>query len=80
MFGSLLEQAQFGPANFELPTLDNPASLTNFRTVLSADLSLFDGRKTSVRVAQARIGNDVALVQNQAAEPASALRSVNRCI
>ena len=68
VFGSLLEQAQFGPANFDLPTLNNPASLTNFRTVLSADLSLFDGRKTSARVAQARIGSDVALLQNQAAE------------
>ena len=68
VFGSLLEQAQFGPANFDLPTLNNPASLTNFRTVLSADLSVFDGRKTSSRVAQARIGNDVALLQNQAAE------------
>ena len=68
VFGSMLEQAQFGPANFDLPTLNNPASLTNFRTVLSADLSLFDGRKTSARVAQARIGSDVALLQNQAAE------------
>lgn len=68
VFGSLLEQAQFGPANFDLPTLNNPASLTNFRTVLSADLSLFDGRKTSARVEQARIGNDVARLQNQAAE------------
>jgi outer membrane protein len=68
VFGSLLEQAQFGPANFDLPTLNNPPSLTNFRTVVSADLSIFDGMKTSARVAQSKIGNDVALLQNQAAE------------
>ena len=68
VFGSLLEQSRFGPANFDLPALNNPASLTNFRTAISANLPVFDGRKTSARVAQASIGKDVALLQNQAAE------------
>ena len=68
VFGSLLEQGRFGPENFDLPNLNNPTSLTNFRTVISANLPVFDGRKTSARIAQAGIGNDVALLQNQGAE------------
>lgn len=68
VFGSLLEQGEFASNNFALPTLNNPASLTNFRTALSAELPVFDGRKASARVAQAKIGKDAALLQNQGAE------------
>jgi outer membrane protein TolC len=55
VFGSLLEQSRFGPANFDVQSLNNPASLTNFRTALSADLTVFN-RKTTSRIAQANSG------------------------
>ena len=68
VFGSLLEQGRFGPQNFELSTLNNPAPLTNFRTSLSANLPVFDARKTSARIAQANIVNEQALQQKRIAE------------
>jgi outer membrane protein len=67
-FGSLLEQGRFGPENFELSRLNNPPSLTNLRTVLSASFPIFDGQKTSMRIAQAGTGRDQALLHNRNAE------------
>lgn len=54
VFGSLLEQARFGPQNFDLATLNNPQPLTNFRTSITVTVPAFDGFKTSTRVEQAR--------------------------
>jgi outer membrane protein TolC len=68
VFGSLLEQARFGPQNFALPSLNNPASVTNLRSVLSASLPLFDGKRTSARIAQSNIAVEQALRQEQIAE------------
>jgi outer membrane protein TolC len=68
VFGSLLEQGRFGPQNFSLPALNNPASMTNLRSVISASVPLFDGMRTSARIAQSNIGNDQALRQKQFAE------------
>lgn len=67
-FGSLLEQARFGPQNFSLPALNNPNSVTNLRTALSVDMPLFDGSKTASRVAQAEIGREQAALQQTIAE------------
>ena len=68
VFGSLLEQGRFGPQNLALPTLNNPQSLTNLRTVLSAEIPVFDGMKTSARIAQSKIANEQALDQKRFAE------------
>jgi outer membrane protein TolC len=68
VFGSLLEQARFGPQNFSLPALNNPDSTTNLRTELSTSLPLFDGMRTSARIAQSKIGNDQAVRQVELAE------------
>jgi outer membrane protein len=68
VFGSLLEQGRFGPQNFLLPSLNNPAPLTNFRTVLSTSMPVFDGRKTSARIAAAKVGTEQALHQNEIEE------------
>jgi outer membrane protein TolC len=68
VFGSLLEQGRFGPQNFALPTLNNPQSLTNLRTVLSVDVPVFDGKKTSARIAQSKIAGEQALHQTTLAE------------
>ena len=54
VFGSLLEQARFGPENFDPRFLNDPDLLTNYRAVLTAHLNLFDGFRTSARVATGR--------------------------
>lgn len=55
VFGSLLEQGRFGPQNFALPALNNPASIGNFRTGVILRIPLFDQRQSATRIAQARI-------------------------
>ncbi len=53
VFGSLLEQARFGPANFDPRFLNHPPSLNVFRTALTLRLPLFDRWQTETRHAQA---------------------------
>lgn len=68
VFGSLLEQSRFGPDNFSLQALNNPKSITNVRTSISADFQLFDGMKTLARIEQSRIGRERAVIQQTRAE------------
>ncbi|GBC78176.1 Outer membrane efflux protein BepC [bacterium HR08] len=53
VFGSLLEQARFGPANFDPHFLNHPPSLNVFRTALTLRLPLFDRLQMETRRAQA---------------------------
>jgi len=53
VFGSLLEQARFGPANFDPRFLNHPPSLRAFRTALTLRVPLFDRWQTETRHAQA---------------------------
>lgn len=55
VFGSLLEQGRFGPNNFAIGSLNNPAPLTNFRSALTVRFPLFDQRQTETRVTLAKI-------------------------
>jgi outer membrane protein TolC len=68
VFGSLLEQSRFGPQDLSLPALNNPVPITNLRTALSMDLPVFNGMKTSARVAQADIAREQVLLQQTIAE------------
>jgi outer membrane protein TolC len=68
VFGSLLEQGRFGPENFGLTALNNPPPLTNLRTVLSTDWPIFNGLKTSARIAQSDIRKTQAIRQTGLAE------------
>jgi outer membrane protein len=68
VFGSLLEQGRFGPQNFSLSALNNPASITNVRTAVSANLPAFDGLKTSAHVAEAKIQRDQSVLQKSGLE------------
>jgi outer membrane protein TolC len=68
VFGSLLEQSRFGPQNFLLSSLNNPAPITNLRTEISANVRAFDGLKTSARVSQSTIGLKQADLQKTRAE------------
>lgn len=55
VFGSLLEQGRFTAQNFDLSSLNNPASLNNLRTSLNARTPLFDQRQSRTRIAQAQL-------------------------
>jgi outer membrane protein TolC len=63
VFGSLLEQGRFTQQNFNLPALNNPDPLNNFRFGVTIKAPLFDGQQTSTRVAVARINQKQADTQ-----------------
>jgi outer membrane protein TolC len=63
VFGSLLEQGRFTQQNFNLPTLNNPDPLNNFRFGVTIKAPLFDQRQTSTRVAVARLNQKQADTQ-----------------
>src|SRR6185503_16671837 len=56
VFGSLLEQGRFGPNNFLISSLNNPAALTNFRAGLSVRVPIFDQKQRQARIELARLG------------------------
>lgn len=60
VFGSLLEQARFTQQNFNLPLLNNPDPLTNFRFGVTVKAPLFDQRQTTTRVTRAQLGRKQA--------------------
>ena len=63
VFGSLLEQSRFTQRNFQLPALNNPDALTNFRTAITLRQTLFDQLQTYTHVIQARLGQRQADLQ-----------------
>jgi len=68
VFGSLLEQSRFGPQNFDPQFLNNPDSLSNFRSSITFRLPLFDQKQSDVRISQARIGQRQADSQRESIE------------
>ncbi|HSB05541.1 MAG TPA: TolC family protein [Thermodesulfobacteriota bacterium] len=68
VFGSLLEQARFTQQNFQLPALNDPDPLSNFRTAISLRQTLFDQLQTYTRVTQARLGQQQADLQKAMVE------------
>jgi outer membrane protein TolC len=65
VFGSLLEQGRFGPNNFLISSLNNPAALTNFRAGLSVRVPLFDQRQSKARIDVAKLGQQQADQQTE---------------
>lgn len=59
VFGSLLAQSRFGPRNFEIDALNDPAAVTNARGALVAQQALFDPT-LAARVRSARLSHEVA--------------------
>ena len=66
VFGSLLEQGRFGTANFAIDALNRPDPLTNFRSLVSAQMPLFDQRQTKARVDMASTARSQAELQSEA--------------
>ena len=70
VFGTLLEQGQFGPANFDVNSLNHPDAINNFRSSLTLRLPIFDQRETQTRISTARIrqqqaDQQISLVEQQ---------------
>jgi len=65
VFGSLLEQGRFGPNNFLIDSLNNPAALTHFRAGLSVRVPLFDQRQSKARIDVARLEQQQADQQTE---------------
>lgn len=68
VFGSLLEQGRFTQQNFNLPLLNNPDPLTNFRFSVTVKAPLFDQRQTATRVQRAQLGQKQANAQTNQIE------------
>lgn len=63
VFGSLLEQGRFSASNFALNSLNNPNPIANLRTLVQAQMPIFDQRQTSARVEQATTAKRMAELQ-----------------
>ena len=68
VFGSLLNQGQFGESNFAISSLNNPDPLNNFQSRFSVQQVLFDSWRTKRAVRAARLGSEMAGQQQRATE------------
>ena len=66
VFGTRLQQGRFTASDFALTSLNNPPALTNFRSLVSGQIPLFDQRQTSSRVAVADTTKKQAELQAEA--------------
>ncbi|MDA0203744.1 MAG: TolC family protein [Acidobacteria bacterium] len=77
VFGSLLNQKQFGPDNFAVAALNNPDSLNNFQSLVRVEQTLFDAQRTKNAVRATRLAEDLN-VENRRGREASVLLNVAR--
>jgi outer membrane protein TolC len=68
VFGSLLNQGQFGESNFAISSLNHPDPLNNFQSRFSVQQVLFDSWRTKRAVRAARLGSELAAEQQRATE------------
>jgi outer membrane protein len=68
VFGSLLEQHRFGPANFAIDSLNRPDALSNFASQLSAQQIVYDGRRTKQQTQLAESGEQISEEQKRQTE------------
>jgi outer membrane protein len=60
VFGSLLAQRRFTADNFQIDMLNHPDAVSNYRTGIAIEQSLFDGKRTSSAVRAASLGREIA--------------------
>ena len=65
VFGSLLNQGQFGESNFAISSLNNPDPLNNFQSRFGVQQVLFDSWRTKRAVRAARLGSEMAAEQQR---------------
>jgi outer membrane protein TolC len=68
VFGSLLNQGQFGESNFAISSLNNPDPLNNLQSRFSVQQVVFDSWRTKRAVHAARLGGELAAEQQRSAE------------
>jgi outer membrane protein TolC len=59
VFGSLLTQKQFGPTNFDVHVLNDPAFLNNFQSQVIVDQTLYDNGRRKSQIRTAEIGREI---------------------
>jgi outer membrane protein len=60
VFSSLLSQRQFARENFEINTLNNPAYVNNFQSLLVAEQSVYDSGLRKSQIRSAELGRELA--------------------
>lgn len=60
VFGSLLGQRRFGPANFDIAALNHPDALTNTRTAFTVEQVVFDAAHMNAGLRMAKLGAQAA--------------------
>jgi outer membrane protein TolC len=68
VFGSLLNQGQFGEGNFAISSLNNPDPLNNFQSRFNVQQVLFDSWRTKRAVRAAGLGSEMAVEQQRSTE------------
>jgi outer membrane protein TolC len=61
VFSSLLSQRRFTAANFAIPALNHPDPVTNTRTSVTVEQTIFNGGMTRLGVEAAKLDRDAAL-------------------
>jgi outer membrane protein TolC len=75
VFSSLLSQRRFTAANFAIPALNHPDPVTNTRTGIAVEQSIFDAGLTRLGVQAAKLERDAATATRDAAKQDLALRA-----
>lgn len=68
VFSSLLAQRRFTERNFAIDTLNNPASVNNFQSVLSAEQTLFDAGVTKRSIESADLRKQLSAEEKRQLE------------
>ena len=68
VFGSLLTQRRFSESNFALDSLNNPAFLDNFQSLVTVEQPLYDGGITRNAIRAAGLGKDMASEEKRRTE------------
>ncbi len=63
VFGSLLEQGRFGPQNFAIDALNQPGSISNFRSSLNLRVPVFNRFQVASKIRQAHLSTEQADLQ-----------------
>ncbi|MBI1354068.1 MAG: hypothetical protein GC160_06960 [Acidobacteria bacterium] len=64
-FGTLLNQRRFTEANFAINTLNNPASVQNFQSLVRVEQTLFDAHRTKSAIAAARLQKQMSEAETE---------------
>jgi outer membrane protein TolC len=80
VFSSLLAQRRFAAGNFAVGALNRPGALTNIRTGVTVDQTVFDGGQSRLGVRRAELGAERAEVVREAASQDLALGAAERFV